>query len=218
MFNAMKEYKVPLPTLERLATYLRYLNELASTGVETISSANLEHATGIHAAQFRKDLSYFGEFGRPGIGYNVRELEKRLAKILKVENEQPVLLVGAGNLGSALLGYSGLPRHNFNIVGVFDNNPNKIGYKLWGHEIMSIDQMKEVNASIEAKIGVICVPAAAAQSVVDRMVDAGIKVILNFAPAMVRVPDGVTVRHVCFIQELTVLSYFLNPDAQDGTD
>lgn len=206
-----KESKVPLPTLERLATYLRYLNELAGGDVETISSAHIEEVTGIHAAQFRKDLSYFGEFGRPGIGYSVRDLKKRIAKILKVENEQPVLLVGAGNLGSALLGYTGLPKHNFNIVAVFDNNPNKIGYKLWDREIIDIRRMKEINTTLGAEIGVISTPTAAAQGVADRLIEAGVKAILNFAPTMLRVPEHIVVRDVCFIQELTVLSFFLSP-------
>jgi hypothetical protein len=135
-----------MPTLERLAQYFRYLCEIENRNIDTISSAAIEDATGIHATQFRKDLSYFGEFGRPGIGYDVSELRKRLAKILKVDHEQPVLLVGAGNLGSALVGYAGLPRHNFHIVAAFDNNPNKIGRPLWGLEIWDVNRLKEVNA------------------------------------------------------------------------
>lgn len=207
-----REIKVPQPTLERLANYLRYLTQLEGTGKETISSADIEEATGVHAAQFRKDLSYFGEFGRPGIGYNVAELRKRIARILKVEREQPVLLVGAGNLGSALVGYAGLRTHNFNIVAAFDNNYNKIGRQLWELEIQDINRLKEINEVLRAKIAILTVPASAAQRVTDMLVDAGIKVILNFAPTTIRVPNGVTVRNVCFIQELTVLSYYLPPE------
>ena len=209
---SVRETKVPINTLERLATYFRYLNELLSSGVEMISSRHVEDATGIPATQFRKDLSYFGEFGRPGIGYNVRELHARIARILKVDTEQPVILVGAGNLGSALSGYAGLRRNNFHIVGVFDNSPHKIGYKLWGLEIQDVERLKEANERLGAKIAIVTVPAIAAQSVVDRLVDAGIKVILNFAPTAIRVPEGVVVRNVCFIQELTVLSYHLTSD------
>ena len=207
-----RDFKVPIPTLERLATYLRYLNGLACRNIETISSAQIEEATGIHAAQFRKDLSYFGEFGRPGIGYDVPELQQRIAKILKVEKEQPVILVGAGNLGAALVGYSGLRQNNFNIAAVFDNNYNKIGRKLWDLEIQDMNLLKETVDSLGAKIAIISVPNEAAQGVVDQLVEAGIKVILNFAPTIVRVPKGVVVRDVCFIQELTVLSYHLSPD------
>ena len=205
-----RESKVPLPTLERLATYLRYLNELESREMETISSAAMEEATGINAAQFRKDLSYFGEFGKPGIGYNIAELKQRIAEILKTEHEQPVILVGAGNLGSAMVGYNGLRRHNFNIVGAFDNNYNKIGRQLWDLEILDVNDLKTANESLGAKIAIVAVPAPAAQRVVDSLVEAGVKVILNFAPTAIRAPKGVVVRNVCFIQELTVLSYYLD--------
>ena len=203
-----------MPTLERLATYLRYLNELQTSNVETISSADVEEVTGIHAAQFRKDLSYFGEFGRPGVGYNVYDLQKRIAKILKVEREQSVILVGAGNLGSALVGYNGLRRHNFNVTAVFDNNYNKIGRQLWELEILDINRLVEVNETLQAKIAILAVPAPAAQGVTDKLVEAGVKVILNFAPTALRVPEDVFVRNVCFIQELTVLAYHLSSEAE----
>ncbi|MHB0998153.1 MAG: redox-sensing transcriptional repressor Rex [Armatimonadota bacterium] len=212
----LRDTKVPTAALERLANYLRYLNELQRTGIGTISSSDIEQATGVHAAQFRKDLSYFGEFGKPGVGYNVDELQSRIAKILKVDNEQPVVLVGAGNLGSALLGYTGLPLNNFNIVGVFDNNRHKVGFKLWDHEILDIEELNDRNAKFGAKIAILTVPPTSAQCVVDKLVEAGIKVILNFAPASIRIPDGVVVRNVCFVQELTVLSYHLSPDASCG--
>jgi len=207
-----RESKVPTATVERLAACLRYLNLIESSHAETISSADIEEAIGIPAAQFRKDLSYFGEFGRPGVGYNVHHLQKRIAKILRVEDEQPVLLVGAGNLGSALVGYPALRQHNFNIVAVFDNNYNKIGRQLWDLEILDVEQIKNVNETQQAEIAILTVPAAAAQTVADKLIGAGVKVILNFAPTSLRVPKGVFVRHVCFIQELTVLSYHLSPE------
>ncbi len=199
-----------MPTLERLGTYWKYLNELEDNYVETLSSANIETGTGINAAQFRKDLSYFGEFGRPGIGYNVHDLQKRIAHILKVDKVQPVLLVGAGNLGSALIGYPGLKRFHFHIVGAFDIDDKKIGSKLWDLDVMDVRRIKEANEELEAKIAILTVPPSAAQSVTDRLVDAGIKVILNFAPCALHVPESVLVREVCFIQELTVLSYHLS--------
>ncbi len=205
-----RETKIPLPTLERLATCYRYLTDIESRNVETISSSAIETATGIHAAQFRKDLSYFGVFGRPGIGYDVDDLKRRIAGILKVENEQPVILVGAGNLGSALVGFFGLPQHNFHIVAVFDNNPRKIGQTLWDLQVQDVGRLSETNAQLGARIGIIAGPAVAAQNITDVLVDAGIRVILNFAPTTIRVPDGVGVRNVCFIQELAVLSYYLS--------
>lgn len=204
--------KVPVPTLERLATYLRFLIDLDQSNVETISSAEVERQTGINAAQFRKDLSYFGEFGKPGVGYNVPDLQNRIAHILKIDKEQRIVLVGAGNLGSALVGYPGLKEHRFNLVAVFDNNYGKIGRPLWNLEIMDVVRIKDVNYKLNARIAILAVPAGAAQQVTELLVDAGIRAILNFAPVMLRVPDWVFVRNVSFLQELAVLSYHLSAD------
>ncbi len=204
--------KVPIPTLERLATYLRFLIDLEQTRVETISSAEVERQTGINAAQFRKDLSYFGEFGKPGVGYNVVDLQNRIARILKIDREQPVVLVGAGNLGSALVGYPGLKEYRLELVAVFDNNYGKIGRPLWNLEILDVARLKEINQSLGARIAILSVPSGAAQKVAEQLADAGIKAILNFAPVMLRVPKDVAVRNVSFIQELAVLSYHLAGD------
>ena len=203
--------KIPTPTLERLATYLSALTNLANTNVETVSSAQLEEHTGVNAAQFRKDLSYFGEFGRPGVGYNVRSLHARIKAILKLDRPQPVLLVGAGNLGRALVGYPALKAENFQIVAVFDNNPAKIGSELMHVTIDHIDSVAERNRSLGARIGIIAVPAYAAQQVAEQLVEAGVLTILNFAPVVLKVPPHVTVRNVDFVQELAVLSFYL-PD------
>ncbi|HEV2471340.1 MAG TPA: redox-sensing transcriptional repressor Rex, partial [Chthonomonadales bacterium] len=204
--------RVPVPTLERLANYLRFLVDIGKTSIETISSAEVERQTGINAAQFRKDLSYFGEFGKPGVGYNVIDLQDRIAQILKIDREQRVILVGAGNLGSALVGYPGLREHRFNLVAVFDNNYGKIGRPLWNLEILDIERVADVNAALGARIAILAVPAAAAQAVTDQLVAAGIRAILNFAPFLLRVPPYVHVRNVSFLQELAVLSYHLSTD------
>lgn len=214
MMSKNNAHRVPTPTLERLATYLTTLSELAEQHVQTISSSDMERLTGINAAQFRKDLSYFGEFGRPGIGYDVEELRSRMARILKVERQQPVLLVGAGNLGSALAGYPGLRAQNFHIVAVFDNNYNKIGRLLWDLEIRDVGGISQVNDEFQARIGIIAVPSNAAQEVMTRLVDAGVKAILNFAPIPLKVPAGVVVRNVDFVQELTVLAFHLDEDIE----
>ena len=202
----------PVPTLERLANYLRFLVDLSQSNVETISSAEVERQTGINAAQFRKDLSYFAQFGKPGVGYNVTDLQNRIARILQIDKEQRIVLVGAGNLGSALVGYPGLKEHRFNLVAVFDNNISKIGHPLWELEVMDVVRIKEVNHKLGARIAILAVPAVAAQQVTDLLVDAGIYAILNFAPVMLRVPDAVFVRNVSFLQELAVLSYHLSAD------
>lgn len=209
-------HKVPVPTLERLATYLTSLTELAEQRVHTVSSSDIEKVTGIHAAQFRKDLSYFGEFGRPGIGYNVDELRSWIAQILKVEREQPVILVGAGNLGSALVGYAGLGAQNFRMAAAFDNNYNKIGRHLWALEIKDVAEMTEVNKEIQARIGIIAVPANVAQEAANRLIEAGVRSILNFAPVVIRVPEHVVVRNVDFVQELAVLAFHLAEEGAGG--
>lgn len=202
--------KVPTPTLERLATYLRYLIDLTTSDVETISSTDVEKQTGINAAQFRKDLSYFGEFGKPGVGYNVLELQNRIARILKIDQMQPILVIGAGNLGSALIGYPGLGDHKFHIAAAFDANPTKIGRQQNGLVIQDVVDLRRSNVEIGARMAILCVPAAAAQAVAEEAIAAGVRVILNFAPLILRVPERIVVRNVSFLQELAVLSYHLS--------
>lgn len=206
--------KVPVPTLERLATYLGYLIDLESSHVETISSTEVEKQTGINAAQFRKDLSYFGEFGKPGVGYNIAELQNRIARILQIDRDQPVIVLGAGNLGSALVGYPGLREQRFHIVGVFDSSEKKIGKRLWELDVRDIRHLREANADLQARIAIIAVPAAAAQAVAEDAIGAGARALLNFAPIILKVPDRIVVRNVSFLQELAVLSYHLSTDTR----
>ena len=205
--------RVPTPTLERLTTYLRSLIEMGNAGVTTVSSAQIETHTNISAAQFRKDLSYFGEFGKPGVGYNVTELEGRIARILQIHKVQAIVLVGAGNLGSALVAYPGLEEHKFQIIAAFDNDPAKIGKRLQGMDqgmdIIAFSRFAEVNETLKARMAILAVPASAAQKAADSTIAQGIRAILNFAPISLRVPPNVVVRNVSFLQELAVLSYHL---------
>ncbi len=205
---------MPIPTLERLATYLRYLIDLEASQVETISSTDVEKQTGINAAQFRKDLSYFGEFGKPGVGYNVVELQARIARILKIDQMQPIMVIGAGNLGSALIGYPGLREHKFHIAAAFDKDPAKIGKPQGDLVIQDETHLRQINGKISARIAILCVPASAAQAVAEEAIAAGVRVILNFAPIILRVPERIVVRNVSFLQELAVLSYHLSSDTQ----
>jgi redox-sensing transcriptional repressor len=200
---------VPVPTLERLATYLRYLIDLEQANIETISSAEIEELSYFYSPAELGKSGGVG-FGKPGVGYNVSELQSRIARILKIDREQRVILIGAGNLGSALVGYPGLQEHRFNLVAVFDNNYGKIGRPLWNLQILDITRLEEVNAELKARIGILAVPAGAAQHVAELMVAAGIHTILNFAPVILRVPPHVFVRNVSFLQELAVLSYHLS--------
>ncbi len=215
--------RIPQPTLTRLSLYLRCLRELASQGVKTISSAKLEARCGIVSAQIRKDLSYFGEFGKPGFGYDVQHLLARLTEIMQLDREHRVIIIGAGNLGSALVGYAGFRQSPFRIVGIFDNNPNKIGRRLWDLEILDVDRLPEMNRALRADLGVITVPAPAAQEAAELLAASGVRGILNFAPALVKVctspewfwelveaPSGVALRNVDLTRELEVLCYHLD--------
>lgn len=204
--------KVPIPTLERLTTYLRCLIDLNASSVETISSAEIERQTGVNAAQFRKDLSYFGEFGKPGVGYNVEQLEAKIARILQIHNQQSILLIGVGKLGQALLGYPGLQEHKFHIVAAFDSDPRKVGKRLWEIDILDYRRLNEVNQVLGARMAILAVPANVAQAAAEQAVAAGVQAILNFAPIILRVPPYVVVRNVSFLQELAVLSYHLTSD------
>jgi redox-sensing transcriptional repressor len=188
------------------------LIDLEASKIDTISSTEVEKQTGINAAQFRKDLSYFGEFGKPGVGYNVIELQARIAKILQIDRVQPVIVLGAGNLGSALIGYPGLGDEHFRTVGVFDSNPNKIGQKLSHLRVLDIANIKEHNGKLLARIAIIAVPASAAEEVAENAAEAGVRAILNFAPIILKLSDNVVVRNVSFLQELAVLTYQLSVD------
>ena len=209
--------KVPTPTLERLTTYLRCLVDLGASGVRTISSAQIEEHAGVSAAQFRKDLSYFGEFGKPGVGYQVAELENRIVRILQLHKLQPILLVGAGNLGSALASYPGLEEHKFHIVALFDTDPEKIGKRVLGMDIIEFSRLGEINEALQARIAILAVPASAAQAAADSAIQSGVRALLNFAPTPLKVPAGVVVRHVSFLQELAVLSYHLTETEKRGS-
>jgi redox-sensing transcriptional repressor len=174
-----------------------------------MSSAQIGQRTGITSGQVRKDLSYFGEFGKPGLGYLLEPLLDRLRHILQLQEERRLVIVGAGNLGSALAGYGGFKESGFRVAAIFDDNYNKIGRRLWDYEILDVSRLPEVVAREQVEIGVITTPAEAAQEVANRMVEAGINVILNFAPARVQVPSPAVVRHVDLTRELEVLCFFL---------
>ncbi len=199
----------PEPTISRIALYLRCLRAAKSEGVATLSSADIEVRTGISSGQVRKDLSYFGEFGKPGLGYAVAPLIERLSRILRLDQPQRVMIVGAGNLGTALAGYTGFQESDFQLAAIYDNNFSKIGRRIWDLEIQDIERMAELNAEMGIRIGIITTPGSAAQYVADRMVASGVLVILNFAPARITIPPGITVRHMNLTQELQILCYYL---------
>lgn len=207
---------MPLPALERLSTYIRCLRQLEEEGTASVSSQDMERHTGVTAAQFRKDLSYFGEFGKRGIGYRVTELRERIARLLNIDEEQQVLLVGAGHLGSALIAYPGWHFYRFRIAAVFDKDPEKIGTAIRNHVVLDMERLEEIAASVGARIGILAVPAWDAQGVADRLVAAGIVGLINFAPMKLRLPPQVSVREVCFICELAILSHLVHHQPEKG--
>lgn len=202
--------RIPEPTLSRLSLYLRCLRRLVMESVNTISSAEMARRCGVTAVQIRKDLSYFGEFGRAGVGYEVQHLLARLTEIMHLDRQHRVIIIGAGNLGSALAGYSGFALSPFRVVGVFDNNLAKIGRSLWNLEILDANQLPEINRELKANIGLIAVPAEAAQQAADLLVKGGIRAVLNFAPRMIEVPPDVAVRNVDLTRQLETLCYYLD--------
>jgi len=202
----------------RLCSYNRALDELDREGAEIISSDELGERTGYNAAQIRKDLSCFGEFGKVGRGYYVKELKEAISQILGIDRMWNVALVGAGNLGSALLAYPGFRERGFKIVAVFDNDLRKIGKKWEDVTLQDISEMSEKIKEQDIQIGIIAVPAEAAQQVADMLVFSGIRAILNFAPARIVVPEGVELRTAELSSELECLSYFLTNVAAIRTE
>ncbi len=201
--------KIPQPTIERLSAYLQCVRGMYADNVLTASSTEIAQRTGINAAQFRKDLSYFGEFGTPGLGYDVNELEAHLSRIMGLDAQRDVLLVGAGNLGAALSSYMGFSERGFRVAAVFDIDPAKVGTKMRDHVVHHVDELTKMNASLQAPVGVVTVPRAAAQGVVDKLVAAGVQAILNFAPTAILVRPGIAVRNVDLTSEMEILSYYL---------
>jgi redox-sensing transcriptional repressor len=196
-------------TVRRLSLYLRFLEEFEARGLATISSDELAARGGTTSAQVRKDLSFFGSFGKRGLGYSVNELAGRLRQILGLEREWRVIIVGAGKIGAALAQYHGFYQRGFHITAVYDSDPAKVGRKVDGFTIRNTAELRDDNKRQAADIAVITVPAEAAQQVVNQAVDAGIKAIMNFAPIQLHVPEHVTLKTVNMAMELEGLSFAL---------
>src|SRR5713101_6090134 len=201
--------KIPEMTIRRLSVYTRCLLQLEEDGVKTVSSQELAERFNLNSAQVRKDLAYFGEFGVRGIGYYVAGLKAELQKILGLDREWAVALVGFGNLGSALLHYKGFARQGFRIAAIFDDDPAKIGREVGGVRVLA---SRELGREVKARgiqIAIVAVPPEAAQAVTDQLVEAGIKAILNFAPSRLRAPRDARLKHVDLSIELETLSFYL---------
>jgi redox-sensing transcriptional repressor len=207
----MKSEKISELTTSRLSVYLRCLNKLADASVKTVSSRSLADQFNLNSAQIRKDLAQFGEFGRRGVGYSVSDLREHLTKILGLETTRRVAVVGAGHLGSALANYRGFRASNFTVVALFDNDREKIGRTVGDARVKVYDaeEIARVVRDERIDVAVIAVPARAAQRVLNQLMSAGVKAVLNFAPAPLDARPGVKVKNVDLTISLETLSYHL---------
>ena len=205
----MNAEKIPDIIIGRLPVYLRALQRMADNGVKTTSSQELGEHVGISAAQIRKDISQFGEFGKQGTGYSITYLLDKLREILKVDRIWDVTLIGAGDMGHALANYQGFQNRGFHIVSIFDNDQEKIGTKIGEFTVQDTDKMIESIKSANVKIAMLTVPAPAAQSVADKLVQAGVRAILNYAPISLNVPNNVKVQYIDPATHLQRMTYYL---------
>ena len=201
--------EIPRKTVYRLSIYNRCLQRLAANGIKTVSSESLARAAGVKSPQLRKDLTYFGQFGTRGLGYDVEQLSQMIVDLLGTNSLQPVVLVGAGNLGRALLSYRGFQKEGFEVVAAFDSDADLKADKKPAQPVFPMDRLVPVVRERGVRMAIICVPPEAAQSVANDLVDAGIVGIMNFAPTVLQVPEEVMVNNVNMAIELENLSYFI---------
>ncbi len=201
---------IPDIVIGRLPIYLRALNRLTQEGYEVTSSHELGRRLGISSAQIRKDLSHFGGFGKQGTGYQITYLEEKLRQVLKVNQEWDVALIGAGDLGHAVANYKGFIDRGFHIACIFDADPNKVGIDYGGIHIQPMEEMHTTIQERKIKVAMVTVPAEHAQEVTDRLIDAGIQAILNYAPINLKVPDGVNVQYIDPVVHLQRMTYYID--------
>jgi redox-sensing transcriptional repressor len=206
----MNADKIPDIIIGRLPVYLRALQRLADRGIQTTSSQELGEIVGISAAQIRKDISQFGEFGKQGTGYSIPFLIERLRGILRVDRVWDVVIVGMGDMGHALARYNGFTDRGFKVKMVFDNDPAKVGQKVGEFEVYDIAGMAEKIKQNKIKIAMLTVPATVAQEITDQLVKAGVKSILNYAPISLNVPSGVKVQYIDPATHLQRMTYYLD--------
>ncbi len=198
---------MPEATVARLPLYLRALTTLAERGIATVSSEELATSAGVNSAKLRKDLSYLGSYGTRGVGYEVDFLRHQISREIGLTQDWAVVIVGIGNLGHALANYGGFASRGFRIAALVDADPNRVGELVAGLHVRHADELEQVIDELGVSIGVVATPARAAQLVCDRLVAAGVTSILNFAPAIVQVPEGVDLRKVDLSTELQILAY-----------
>ncbi len=205
----MNAEKIPDIIIGRLPVYLRALQRMADSGLKTTSSQELGEHVGISAAQIRKDISQFGEFGKQGTGYSIQFLLDKLRGILKVDRIWDVVLIGAGDMGHALANYQGFTNRGFRIVMIFDNDKEKVGQNIGEYKIEDADQMIEKVKTMGVKMAMLTVPAPSAQGVADKLIQAGVRAILNYAPISLNVPNNVKVQYIDPATHLQRMTYYL---------
>ncbi|NLD75424.1 MAG: redox-sensing transcriptional repressor Rex [Acidimicrobiales bacterium] len=199
---------IPEATVARLPVYLRSLAELVDEKTATVSSERLAEMAGVNAAKVRKDLSYLGSYGTRGVGYDVEYLLFQMSRELGLTHDWPVVIMGAGNLGQALANYGGFTDRGFPVAALVDADPSKVGQTFHGVEVHHVDDLPKIASDRGVRIGIIATPAAAAQAVADQLTAAGIRSILNFAPAVITVPEESSLRKVDLALELQILSFY----------
>jgi redox-sensing transcriptional repressor len=204
----MNAEKIPDIIITRLPVYLRALQRMADRGVKTTSSQELGERVGISAAQIRKDISQFGEFGKQGTGYSIPYLVDKLREILKVDRMWDVIIVGAGDMGHALARYQGFSNRGFTVTMIFDNDKSKVGKKIGDLTIEDTDNLIERVKSANIKIAMLTIPASVAQDTADKLVEAGVRAILNYAPISLSVPKSVRVQHIDPATHLQRMTYY----------
>jgi redox-sensing transcriptional repressor len=210
--------RIPEATVARLPVYLRCLVEVADAKTATVSSERLAEMAGVNAAKVRKDLSYLGSYGTRGVGYDVEYLLYQISRELGLTQDWPVVIVGLGNLGHALANYNGFSARGFRVVALVDADPAKVGQKIGELAVRHLDELPAIAEADRPAIGIIATPAQAAQDVADRLVTAGVSSILNFAPVVLNVPDGVSLRKVDLSIELQILSFYQQRQAVRSGD
>jgi len=199
--------EIPDATVARLPEYLRALTDLAERGIASVSSEELATAAGVRSAKLRKDLSHLGSYGVRGVGYEVQMLAHVISRELGLTQDRPVAIVGLGNLGHALAAYSGFASRGFHVVALLDRDREVVGQEIAGMIVGSVDDLEQIVTGRAVAIGVIATPAASAQEVCDRLVAVGVRSVLNFAPCVLSVPEGVAVRKVDLATELQILAF-----------
>lgn len=207
-----RQYEIPRQAVYRLSVYLRCLNRLKANGIQTVSSEALAEAGGVKSTQLRKDLAYFGQFGTRGLGYDVSQLSQVVGNVLGTKKLSPVIMVGVGNLGLALLFYRGFEQAGFEIVAAFDLEPNRQRNKIVKLPLLPVSELAGFLKANPVKMAILCIPAVTAQETANQLIQHGVTGLLNFAPVVLQVPETVVVNNVNLAIELENLSYFVRDE------